>query len=64
MIVLDCGTIAPELIESQLFGHRRGAFTGAMQDRPGALEAAHGGTLFLANLDSLPSDLQVRLQNY
>ena len=60
-IVLDCSAVAPELIESQLFGHRRGAFTGAMQDRPGVFEAARGGTLFLDELDSLPLDLQPKL---
>jgi DNA-binding NtrC family response regulator len=61
MVVLDCSAVAPELIESQLFGHRRGAFTGAMQDRPGVFESAKGGTLFLDELDSLPLDLQPKL---
>ena len=61
MIVLDCSAVAPELVESQLFGHRRGAFTGAMQDRPGVFESARGGTLFLDELDSLPLDLQPKL---
>lgn len=61
LIVLDCSAVAPELIESQLFGHRRGAFTGAMQDRPGVFESAKGGTLFLDELDSLPLDLQPKL---
>lgn len=60
-VVLDCSSVAPELIESQLFGHRRGAFTGAMQDRPGVFESARGGTLFLDELDSLPLDLQPKL---
>ncbi len=60
-IVLDCSAVAPELIESQLFGHRRGSFTGAMQDRPGVFESARGGTLFLDELDSLPLDLQPKL---
>ncbi|MCO4772377.1 MAG: sigma 54-dependent Fis family transcriptional regulator [Deltaproteobacteria bacterium] len=60
-IVLDCSAVAPELVESQLFGHRRGAFTGAMQDRPGVFESARGGTLFLDELDSLPKDLQPKL---
>ncbi|MEE2827740.1 MAG: sigma 54-interacting transcriptional regulator [Myxococcota bacterium] len=61
MIVLDCSAVAPELVESQLFGHRRGAFTGAMQDRAGVFETASGGTLFLDELDSLPLDLQPKL---
>jgi DNA-binding NtrC family response regulator len=61
LVVLDCSAVAPELVESQLFGHRRGAFTGAMQDRPGVFESARGGTLFLDELDSLPKDLQPKL---
>ncbi len=61
LVVLDCSAVAPELVESQLFGHRRGAFTGAMQDRPGVFESAKGGTLFLDELDSLPLDLQPKL---
>jgi len=61
LVVLDCGAVAPELVESQVFGHKRGAFTGAMQDRAGVFESAHGGTLFLDELDSLPLDLQPKL---
>lgn len=61
LVVLDCSAVAPELVESQLFGHRRGAFTGAMQDRAGVFESAKGGTLFLDELDSLPKDLQPKL---
>jgi DNA-binding NtrC family response regulator len=61
LVVLDCSAVAPELIESQLFGHRRGSFTGAMQDRPGVFESARGGTVFLDELDSLPLDLQPKL---
>ena len=60
-VVLDCSAVAPELVESQLFGHRRGSFTGAMQDRPRVFESANGGTLFLDELDSLPRDLQPKL---
>jgi two-component system nitrogen regulation response regulator GlnG len=59
--VLDCSAVAPELIESQLFGHRRGAFTGATQDRPGVFESAKSGTVFLDELDSLPLELQPKL---
>ncbi len=61
LVVLDCSAVAPELIESQLFGHRRGSFTGAMQDRAGVFESARGGTVFLDELDSLPLDLQPKL---
>ena len=61
LVVLDCSAVAPELIESQLFGHRRGSFTGAMQDRRGVFESARGGTVFLDELDSLPLDLQPKL---
>ena len=61
LVVLDCSAVAPELVESQLFGHKRGSFTGAMQDRRGVFEAARGGTVFLDELDSLPLDLQPKL---
>jgi DNA-binding NtrC family response regulator len=60
-VVLDCGAIARELIESELFGHVRGAFTGATGDRRGAFELAHGGTVFLDEIGELPLDLQPRL---
>lgn len=59
--VFDCSSVAPELIESQLFGHRKGSFTGATSDRPGVFESAAGGTVFLDELDSLPLDLQPKL---
>jgi len=59
--VFDCSSVAPELIESQLFGHSKGAFTGAAGDRVGVFEAAAGGTVFLDELDSLPLDLQPKL---
>jgi DNA-binding NtrC family response regulator len=60
-VVVDCGAVAPTLIESELFGHERGAFTGAEQRRAGALEQAKGGTLFLDELDDLRKDLQPKL---
>lgn len=61
MVVLDCGAIPPNLIESELFGHEKGAFTGAISSRPGAFERAHGGTIFLDELGELRLDLQPKL---
>jgi len=59
--VVDCGSIPRELIESELFGHVRGAFTGAHRDRRGAFELAHRGTLFLDEIGEMPLPLQTRL---
>jgi DNA-binding NtrC family response regulator len=61
MVVLDCGAIPPNLIESELFGHEKGAFTGAVNSRPGAFERANGGTIFLDELGELRLDLQPKL---
>jgi len=60
-VVLDCGAISRTLIESELFGHVRGAFTGAVSDRAGAFERAHGGSLFLDEIGELDLDLQPKL---
>ena len=60
-VPINCGAIPRELIESELFGHRKGAFTGAVTDRIGRFELAHGGTLFLDEIGDLPMDMQVKL---
>jgi DNA-binding NtrC family response regulator len=60
-VPVDCGSIPPTLIESELFGHEKGAFTGADQSRPGSFEAAAGGTLFLDELGNLPLLMQAKL---
>ncbi|MBX3187718.1 MAG: sigma 54-dependent Fis family transcriptional regulator [Labilithrix sp.] len=60
-VVVDCGSIAPNLVESELFGHERGAFTGAVATHHGAFERAHGGTIFLDELGELPLDAQPKL---
>jgi DNA-binding NtrC family response regulator len=60
-IAINCASIPATLIESELFGHERGAFTGADQRRPGVFELAHGGTLFLDELGEIPIELQAKL---
>jgi DNA-binding NtrC family response regulator len=60
-VVLDCGSIPPNLIESELFGHERGAFTGATTSYAGAFERAHGGTVFLDEIGELPLAMQPKL---
>ncbi len=60
-VVVDCGAMAPSVVESELFGHARGAFTGAANERKGMLLAAHGGTLFLDEIGELPLEVQPKL---
>ena len=60
-VPIDCGSLAPSLIESELFGHERGAFTGAVGSRTGLLQTAHEGTAFFDEIGELPSEAQVKL---
>ena len=60
-IPVNCGAIPTELMESELFGHKRGSFTGAVSDKPGLVQSAEGGTLFLDEVADLPLHMQVKL---
>jgi transcriptional regulator with PAS, ATPase and Fis domain len=60
-VAVSCAILAETLIESELFGHERGAFTNAIKDRPGRFELAEGGTLFLDDIDDVPLAMQVKL---
>ncbi len=60
-VVFDCGAVSESLVESELFGHERGAFTGAVASRPGVFEMAHKGTVFLDEIGELPIELQPKL---
>ena len=61
LVTVNCGAISPSLVESELFGHEKGAFTGALARKAGRFELADGGTLFLDEIGDLPLDLQVKL---
>jgi two-component system, NtrC family, response regulator AtoC len=60
-IAVDCGTLVPTLMESELFGHERGAFTGALKSKAGLFQTANGGTIFLDEIGELPLEMQAKL---
>jgi two-component system, NtrC family, response regulator AtoC len=60
-VAVDCGSLVPTLIESELFGYEKGAFTGALRSKVGLFQAAHGGTIFLDEIGELPLEMQAKL---
>ncbi|MGO9211172.1 MAG: sigma-54-dependent transcriptional regulator [Terriglobales bacterium] len=60
-VAVDCSSLVPTLIESELFGYEKGAFTGALKSRPGLFQTAHGGTIFLDEVGELPQEMQAKL---
>ena len=63
-VAVDCGSLVPTLIESELFGHEKGAFTGATRSKPGLFPSANGGTVFLDEIGELPQEMQAKLLRF